>query len=145
LAAALNLPLFLHEREARTDVVKLLSSYRDQIPRAVVHCFTGSAEDLDAYIELDLHIGITGWICDERRGEHLRELVARIPDDRLMLETDAPFLLPRDMPNPPKNRRNEPAFLPYVLDRVATSLGRSPDDVARETTATARAFFNLER
>ena len=143
LAAELQLPLFLHEREARADLFALLARHRDRIPRAVIHCFTGSAEDLSAYIELDLHIGVTGWICDERRGTHLRELVTHIPAHRLMLETDAPFLLPRDLPDPPRNKRNEPAFLPHVLKHVARCLSRSPADVAQETTATARAFFGL--
>ena len=98
---------------------------------------------LDAYLDLDLHIGITGWICDERRGLHLRGCWPVIPRDRLMLETDAPYLLPRTMPPPPRDRRNEPAFLPYVLDAVAAALGRPEAELAAETTATARAFFGL--
>lgn len=144
LAARMQLPLFLHEREARADLLAILKRYRDNLPCAVVHCFTGSAEDLEAYIALDLHIGITGWICDERRGTHLQHLVARVPGGRLMLESDAPFLLPRDMPGAPKSRRNEPAFLPHVLKRVATSLGRAPAEVAESTTTTARHFFGLD-
>jgi TatD DNase family protein len=108
-----------------------------------VHCFTGSAEELAAYLELDLHIGITGWVCDERRGLHLRDLLPQIPLDRLMLETDAPYLLPRTLRPKPKERRNEPAFLPHILDTVADCLNLPPTFVAEATTRTARAFFNL--
>jgi hypothetical protein len=99
--------------------------------------------ELRAYLDLDLHIGITGWICDERRGLHLRELVREIPADRLMLETDAPFLLPRTIKPAPAHRRNEPAFLSYVLETVALCTGRARDDVARETTQTAGDFFGI--
>jgi TatD DNase family protein len=143
LAAELSMPVFLHEREAHADVAAMVGERRAALPGGVVHCFTGSAAELDAYLELDLHIGITGWICDERRGAHLRDLIARIPPDRLMVETDAPFLTPRDLPRPPPGRRNEPALLPHILDRVATAAGRSREDVAHTTTATARRFFGL--
>jgi TatD DNase family protein len=105
----------------------------------VIHCFTGEAEALNAYLDLDCHIGITGWICDERRGAHLRRLVPRIPLHRLMIETDAPFLVPRDMK--PRPSRNEPAFLPRVLGAVAAARAMPPEEVAAATTATARAFF----
>jgi TatD DNase family protein len=143
LAAELKRPLFLHDREAHADMVALLRHYRDRVPAAVVHCFTGTREELHAYLDLDLHIGITGWICDERRGLHLRELVREIPADRLMLETDAPYLLPRTIKPPPPHRRNEPAFLLHVLRAVAQSTGRAAEDIARETTQTAKAFFGL--
>lgn len=108
-----------------------------------MHCFTGTAAELDAYLAMDLHIGITGWISDERRGRHLRDLVRRIPLDRLMVETDAPFLTPRDMRPQPPDRRNEPAFLPHVVRTIAECRGESYDAVANATTATARAFFAL--
>ena len=97
------------------------------------------------YLDMGLHIGITGWICDERRGKPLRELVREIPLDRLMIETDAPFLLPRSMATKPKEGRNEPGFLPYVLETVADCVGKSGEEVARATTATAREFFRLDK
>ena len=100
-------------------------------------------EDLKTYLNMGLHIGITGWICDERRGTHLRELVTEIPLVRLMIETDAPFLAPRTMPTKPKNGRNEPAFLPYILQAVADCLGKPVPAVAEATTKTAREFFGL--
>ncbi|MCU0490296.1 MAG: TatD family hydrolase [Chloroflexaceae bacterium] len=141
LACELGLPVFLHERDAHTRFVEILAAYRPRLRRGVVHCFTGEAAALRAYLDLDLHIGITGWICDERRGRHLRELVRHIPLERLMLETDAPFLTPRDMRPAPRNRRNEPAFLPHVAVAVAQSLGQPVAHVAAATTATAQAFF----
>ena len=144
LAADLAMPLFLHERAAHADLVAILRERRASVPAAVIHCFTGDAAELEAYLELDLHIGITGWICDDRRGSHLRDLIGRIPPDRLMIETDAPFLLPRDLVSRPPGRRNEPALLPHVLDRVAASAGRPREEVARTTTATARRFFGLD-
>ena len=100
-------------------------------------------KNLKTYLDMGLHIGITGWICDERRGTHLRELVTEIPLDRLMIETDAPFLVPRTMPTKPKDGRNEPAFLPYVLQAVADCLGKPSAAVAEATTKTAREFFRL--
>ena len=144
LACELRRPLFLHERDAHARFVGILKGYRSRLPAAVVHCFTGSATELKAYLDLDLHIGITGWICDERRGSHLLELIRRIPPHRLMLETDAPLLTPRNMSARPRDGRNEPAFLPWVLRAVATSLGRPEEQVAEETTQTALRFFGIE-
>jgi TatD DNase family protein len=143
LAAELGLPVFLHERAAHAELVSIVARHRRNLTAAVVHCFTGGRAELDAYLALDLHIGVTGWVCDERRGTRLREAVAAIPADRLMIETDAPYLLPRNMPSPPKDRRNEPAFLPHVLAAVAQARGEDPAQAARATTATARAFFRL--
>lgn len=144
LACELEKPLFLHEREAHHDFVRILKPYLSKgINKAVVHCFTGSAQELEAYLQLGMHIGITGWICDERRGKHLRELVKRIPLDRLMLETDAPFLTPRDLPVKPLDGRNEPKFLPHVAATVAVCLGVTVEEVAEVTTRTAKAFFGL--
>ena len=143
LAAELGLPVFMHERDARPRFVQILGAWRDRLGSAVIHCFTGTAEDLAAYLDLDLHIGITGWICDERRGLHLRELLRRIPLERLMLETDAPYLVPRTLRPPPKGGRNEPAFLLYILSAVAACLELPPTLVAEVTTRTARTFFGL--
>ncbi|SDS42578.1 Sec-independent protein translocase TatD [Halopseudomonas xinjiangensis] len=143
IAVELRLPLFLHERDASELLIDVLQSYRDRLPAAVVHCFTADRAALFAYLDLDLHIGITGWICDERRGTHLLELVPNVPAGRLMLETDAPWLLPRTLAPKPKNRRNEPAFLPVVGETVAACRNESLDSLAAHTSRTARAFFNL--
>jgi TatD DNase family protein len=144
LACDLGLPLFLHERDAHQRFMAILKPRRDRIRRAVVHCFTGNRRELKAYLDLDFHIGITGWICDDRRGTDLRELVSSIPMDRLMLETDAPFLIPRTMSPRPKNARNEPAFLKHVLYSVAMAAGKREEEVAATTTRTARKFFGLD-
>jgi TatD DNase family protein len=144
IAAELGKPLFLHQRDAHGDFLALLKRYRDKVPAAVVHCFTDTAEALRDYLALDCHIGITGWICDERRGQHLRELVKLIPLDRLMIETDAPYLLPRDLHPKPSHRRNEPRFLPHILRTIASCRGEEPATVAAATTANAVGFFGFE-
>jgi TatD DNase family protein len=141
LAAELALPVFLHERDAHARFLDILRAHRSSLVDAVVHCFTGGPAELDAYLDLGAHIGITGWICDERRGRDLRALTARIPLDRLMIETDAPFLAPRDLR--PKITRNEPMYLPSVLAAIAHARGESIDAVAAATTATARRVFRL--
>lgn len=144
IAADTGLPVFLHQREAHADFLPILARHRDRIPNAVVHCFTGDGEELAAYLDLDLYIGITGWICDERRGLHLRDIVHRISQQRIMLETDCPYLLPRDLPDKPRNRRNEPAFLPHILAAVASARDEDPATLACASTANARRFFGIE-
>lgn len=143
LAVECGLPVFLHERDAAARLLPMVRDWRDRLSGAVVHCFTADRAELFAYLDLDLHIGITGWICDERRGSHLHSLVGSIPRGRLMLESDAPWLLPRSLRPKPKNGRNEPAFLTEVLAEVARHRGETADDVAAHTTACARAFFQL--
>lgn len=143
IAADLGLPLFMHERDAHEKFVEILKPRRARLGDAVIHCFTGSADELDAYLDLGLHVGVTGWICDERRGRHLRELVTRIPLDRLMLETDAPYLLPRDLRPKPKSRRNEPMHLPHILETVARCREMSVKELADATTQTSRKFFGI--
>ena len=144
LACELHMPLFLHVRDAHSRFVEILKPYRTGLSAVVVHCFTGTSKELETYLDLGFHIGITGWICDERRGLQLRELIRHVPLDRLMLETDAPFLIPRTIRPKPTNGRNEPAFLPYVLQAVAGSLGRPAEEVAEATTHTSRIFFGLD-
>ena len=141
LGLELGKPLFLHSRDAHPRFAQILRHH--QVARAVAHCFTGEKNELHAYIELGLYIGITGWICDERRGQQLLTLVRDIPRERLLLETDSPYLTPRDMRPQPKARRNEPAFLPHILRTVARALGRSPEEVAAETTRNAQTLFGI--
>jgi TatD DNase family protein len=143
LAVQTGLPLFLHQRDAHEDFLQVLKPRLPELSRAVAHCFTADEAELEAYLELGLYIGITGWICDERRGLHLRDLVPRIPADRLLLETDAPYLLPRTIRPRPKTRRNEPAWLRWVLETVAEARQTSPEELARQTTANAERFFAL--
>jgi TatD DNase family protein len=143
LAVQVGKPVFLHQRDAHDQFMAVLREYRPKLSGGVAHCFTGDAAELDGYLELGLHIGITGWICDERRGLHLRDLVRRIPADRLLLETDAPYLLPRDLDPKPRNRRNEPRFLPHVLAAVAIARGESASVVAAATTRNALTLFGF--
>lgn len=143
LASTLELPLFLHERDAGDTMYEILKEWRDKIPKAVIHCFTGSKEDLDRYLSLDLHIGITGWICDERRGFHLHELVKKIPEDRLMIETDAPYLLPRTLKPKPKDRHNHPKYLPHIGGYIADLLSKDHNEFRAQTHRTSCDFFNL--
>ncbi len=143
LAVQADKPVFLHQREAHADFHAILRDYRRALPGCVVHCFTDSADALDAYLALDCHIGITGWICDERRGLGLRELVRRIPAQRLLIETDAPYLLPRNLKPAPKHRRNEPAFLPWVLQAVAEARREDAAQLGVRTTANARRLFGI--
>lgn len=143
LAVEVGKPVFLHERDASQRLAEILRHYRDSLTAAVVHCFTGDRQALFAYLDLDLHIGITGWICDERRGSHLHPLVRDIPAGRLMLESDAPYLLPRTLRPRPRSGHNEPAFLPEVLREVARHRGESEEALAGHSTACARRFFAL--
>lgn len=143
LAAETGLPVFLHQRDAHDEFVEILTPMLPHLNGGVAHCFTGGETELRAYLDMGLCIGITGWICDERRGAHLKDLMQLIPADRLLLETDAPYLLPRSLSPRPKSRRNEPAFLREVLRVVAESLGRSEAEVAATTTANAERLFHL--
>ncbi|HZF15261.1 MAG TPA: TatD family hydrolase [Steroidobacteraceae bacterium] len=143
IAAELGRPVFLHQRDAHEDFIGLVREFRSRLPRAVAHCFTGTKEEARACLDHDLHIGITGWINDERRGAHLREVVRFVPANRLMLETDGPYLLPRDLKPKPASRRNEPMYLPHILATVAAARGEAPEELAASTTRTAREFFSL--
>jgi TatD DNase family protein len=136
-------PLFLHQRDAHEDFVAVLRQSRAAPLRGVAHCFTGTETEMQACLELGLHIGISGWICDERRGLHLREIVRRIPPGRLLLETDGPYLLPRDLQPMPRSRRNEPAYLIHIAGVVAQCRGESTEACAAHTTAAARELFSL--
>ena len=143
IAVETQKPLFLHQRDAHADFMAIMKNFDGKLGPAVVHCFTGSREELFDYLDQDWHIGITGWLCDERRGQHLRDLVLHIPVNRLMVETDAPYLLPRTLKPMPKDRRNEPAFLPHIVEELARDRQEAVADTARITAETAAAFFRL--
>lgn len=143
LAAELGKPLFLHQRDAHLEFSKLLGKYRDQLAGGVVHCFTDSKEALKDYLAMDMYIGVTGWICDDRRGKELQGLVGEIPANRLLIETDAPYLLPKTLSVKPRTRRNEPRHLVEVLAAIAKYTGRPPSQIARETSQNAAELFNI--
>ena len=147
IAADARLPVFLHQRDAHDELVALLRPVRHRLCGGVAHCFTGTARMARDYLDMDLYIGITGWLCDERRGADLRNAVRQLPLDRVMIETDAPYLLPRDLPrdirHKPRGRRNEPRFLPHVLARLAAAMGRSADEIAEATRKNSEQLFAL--
>jgi len=142
LAVQLAKPVFLHQRDAHDDFIAILREHAASW-RGVAHCFTGSGEELHCYLQLGLAIGITGWICDERRGAHLAALMPQVPVERLLLETDGPYLLPRDLTPKPASRRNEPAYLPHIAATVARARGETLESIARSSSAAARALFAL--
>lgn len=143
LAAEMGKPVFLHCRDAHERFVSLLKPWMTKLKGAVVHCFTGTRQELDELLALGTSIGITGWVCDERRGLELRALLPFIPIDQLMLETDAPYLLPRDLVPKPESRRNEPAFLPHIVHQVALWRNEDPDWLGQQTEENTRHFFQL--
>jgi TatD DNase family protein len=142
LAAQLKKPAFLHQRDAHADFIAILREHRARLGDVCVHCFTDTRAALDDYLAAGCYIGITGWICDERRGRELYETSRAIPDDRLMIETDAPYLLPRNAPKT-SERRNEPMYLPYVARALAEARGATVEHVAQITSANARRFFRI--
>lgn len=143
LAIQAGRPLFLHQRDAHDRFLAILDECGPQMPPGVAHCFTGGPAELGDYLDRGLYVGITGWICDERRGDALREAARYLPLDRVMIETDAPYLLPRDLQPKPRTRRNEPMHLPHVMDRLAALMGVTPDKLAQETTRNAETLFAL--
>jgi len=144
MAIDLNKPLFLHQRDAHEDLISIIKSCREDLSKIVVHCFTGNTEEVNDYNLLDMHIGITGWICDERRGHTLQKAVKQIPMDRIMLETDAPYLLPRDLTEKPvKKNRNEPYFLPHIANAVAQYMEVDETQLIVAALENTQSFFDV--
>jgi TatD DNase family protein len=143
LAVASGKPVFLHQRDAHADFMAILREHLPKISRAVVHCFTGNGDELQEYLAEGLYVGITGWVCDERRGLDVKALTREIPLDRLMIETDGPYLLPRNLPRKVSHRRNEPMYLPYILRAISEARGEPAEQIAAETTRNALIFFDL--
>jgi len=144
LAIEAGKPVFLHQRDGHDAFVAILRDYLPRLAGGVAHCFTGDARELRDYLDLGLSVGVTGWICDERRGQHLRDLVRQVPLDRLMVETDAPYLLPRDLSPKPSHRRNEPKYLPHIVKVIAACRGEPFATVAAASTRNALKFFGFE-
>lgn len=142
MAIEVNKPLFLHERSAFKRFNEITDEYISKLPEAVVHCFTGTLEEAKTYLDKGFYLGFTGAISDQKRFKHLEEVIKYVPLDRMMIETDAPFMLPKNMPRT-QNRRNEPAFLPYVAQTIANLKKISISEVANETTAVAENFFSI--
>ena len=143
LAEKLNMPLFLHEREAHEDLYKILQRHDSVIEKSVVHCFTGTKQEAQNYIDLGCFIGVTGWICDMKRGRDLQEAVSVIPPEKLMIETDAPFLIPKNFDKKPKKNRNEPKYLPHILETIALCMGIDAEELALQVSKNTKEFFKI--
>jgi len=143
LAKQLSMPLFLHQRDAFQPWFNELKPFVDQVPNMVAHCFTGNKNELEQCIDVGMYIGITGWICDERRGGNLQDIVNLVPLDRLLIETDAPYLTPRNIKPKPKSSRNEPSYLPFIIEKIADITSLDPSEIACQTSMNAQKVFNL--
>ena len=141
IAIDTNKPLFLHQRDSHDDFIKILRKYSSDINKSVVHCFTGTKEQLNDYLELDCYIGVTGWICDAKRNVELRKTIKNIPLERLMIETDCPYLIPKNLEEKPKNNRNEPTYLNHIANEVATLMKKHINDIREKTYKTSLSFF----
>ena len=141
IAIDTNKPLFLHQRDSHDDFIKILRKYSSDINKSVVHCFTGTKEQLNDYLELDCYIGVTGWICDAKRNVELRKTIKNIPLERLMIETDCPYLIPKNLEEKPKNNRNEPSYLNHIANEVATLMKKDINDIREKTYKTSLSFF----
>ncbi|VFP87815.1 TatD family hydrolase [Candidatus Erwinia haradaeae] len=143
LATELDMPVFLHCRDAHKDFMSILTPWIPNLKAALVHCFTGTQSELEIYLEYDIYIGITGWICDKKRGKELCKLIPLIPSNRLVIETDSPWLIPKDIFPLPSSRRNEPSFLPHIVQKIAMLRGDNILNLSNTTTFNARKLFNL--
>lgn len=144
LAIEVDKPLFLHERDASEQMLKILANYQSELPKLVIHCFTGDRHTLEAYLDRGCYIGITGWVCDERRGQELADIIHLIPDNRLMIETDSPYLIPRDLRPKPKSNRNLPEYLPHIAKKVAECRSQTWEHIAATSCQNTIEFFNLK-
>ena len=145
LAEELDMPLFLHDRESYDDFAKILRRHRKISQKSVVHCFTGTKYEAEDYLDLGCFIGVTGWICDSRRNQELLKAIKVITPERLMIETDGPFLMPRDLIPKPKNNRNEPKYLPHILKVIAKEMNMDAQELEKIVTNNTREFFNIEK
>ena len=141
IAIDTNKPLFLHQRDSHDDFIKILKKYSSDISKAVVHCFTGTQEQLDDYLELDFYIGVTGWICDEKRNVELRKTIKNIPLEKLMIETDCPYLIPKNLVEKPKNNRNEPSNLNHIINEIAELMEIDIDILRKQTFVNTINYF----
>lgn len=144
LAAELSMPVFMHCRDAHDRFLALLDPWLSRLPGAVLHCFTGTRLEAQECLARGISLGITGWVCDERRGQTLREVVPLIPAEQLLIETDAPYLFPRDMTPKPASRRNEPAYLGHILAVVAGLRGDDPQWLSAATDENVKRLFGVD-
>lgn len=143
LAEKMQKPLFLHQRDAFDAWFECLAPFIGKVPAMISHCFTGNVSEMQQCIDAEMYIGVTGWVCDERRGADLQAAVRELPLERLMIETDAPYLTPRTIRPRPKSSRNEPKYLPYVAEKIAELKSVSVEEVVAYATANSERVFAL--
>ena len=142
IAKELNLPLYLHQRDAHNDFIRIIRENRKNFPKFVVHCFTGTQKELDDYLELGAYIGLTGWICDAKRNIDLRKSIKNIPIEKMMIETDSPYLIPKNLINKPKKNINEPKYLPHIANEICELTGYELEELKLATSNNAINFFS---
>jgi TatD DNase family protein len=142
IAKELSLPLYLHQRDAHSDFIHIIKERRNNFPKFVVHCFTGTQKELDDYLELDAYIGLTGWICDAKRNIDLRKSIKNIPIEKMMIETDSPYLIPKNLINKPKKNINEPKYLPHIANEICELTGYELEELKLATSNNAINFFS---
>ncbi len=142
IAKELSLPLYLHQRDAHNDFMRMIREHRKNFPKFVVHCFTGTQKELDDYLDLGAYIGLTGWICDEKRNIDLRQSIKNIPLEKMMIETDSPYLIPKNLPNKPKKNINEPKYLPHIANEICELTGYELEELKLATSNNAINFFS---
>lgn len=142
LAEKLNKPLFLHERSAADDFIKRFRKHLDICKKSVVHCFTGEKATLDKYLSMGFSIGITGWICDDIRAKELREAVHIIPLDRILVETDAPYLTPKNVPG--LAGTNVPQNIMYVVRDLAKYMKVTEDELIQNARINTERIFQIK-
>jgi TatD DNase family protein len=144
LASEVKLPLFLHQRDAFQTWLDILKPFTGDVPAMITHCFTGDLAQLKQCLDLDMYIGITGWICDERRGQELQNIAKYIPLERLLIETDAPYLTPRNIRPKPKSSRNEPSYLPHVVETLVNVTPYSVSEIMQKTLENTQRVFDWD-
>ena len=142
IAKELNLPLYLHQRAAHSDFIRIIKENISNFPRFVVHCFTGTQAELDEYLELGAYIGLTGWICDAKRNIDLRKSIKNIPIEKMMIETDSPYLIPKNLMFKPKKNINEPKYLPHIANEICELTGYELEELKLATSNNAIKFFS---
>ena len=142
IAKELSLPLYLHQRDAHGDFIRIIKENISNFPKFVVHCFTGTQAELDEYLELGAYIGLTGWICDAKRNIDLRKSIKNIPIEKMMIETDSPYLIPKNLMVKPKKNINEPKYLPHIANEICELTGYDLEELKSATSNNAIEFFS---
>lgn len=142
IAGSLDLPLIFHERDSEGRFYEILKSNGPKCRKGVIHCFSGTREELFKYLDLGYYIGITGIVTIDKRGEYLRSLVPHIPEEKIIIETDAPYLTPAPQKN--KFRRNEPSFVKSVLLKLAEIKNTDPEILSQTIFNNTKKLYQAD-